>query len=220
MGDVRAFTPHVRWTAEEEAILLCHYATASLSDLDALLPGRHRRMIACKANGMGLARTKSPPRTLDQVREAKRLGMAKRRIEDGDRVRAKQREWVQANRDRLNGKHRENTARRLFWGRALRLRGVTALDLWKLWKRQRGLCALTGAKLDRSAEIDHRLPKVRGGTDDISNLQWVTHQANFAKRDLTDEEFHALCSDVFRWVGRRIEMVEKIAADLEKEQAA
>ena len=97
--------------------------------------------------------------------------------------------------------------------RMTKLRGpnrATHVELARLWKAQKGRCALTGARLDRTAELDHVLPKTRGGKDNIGNLRWVTHQVNFAKRDLTDEEFIILCGDVMRWIGRRIEMVEKI----------
>ena len=82
---------------------------------------------------------------------------------------------------------------------------TTASDLAKLWKAQRGLCALTGRKMDRSAQVDHKLPLARGGKDDLSNLQWTTAEANRAKRDLTDIEFHALCTDSVRWIGQRID---------------
>jgi 5-methylcytosine-specific restriction endonuclease McrA len=118
-------------------------------------------------------------------------------------------------RERNTEKMRRYAQRRFFWSKATKLRGedaATFLALARLWKEQRGLCAITGRRLDRTAEIDHRLPRARGGGDNIANLQWVTREANRAKRDLTDAEFVALCSDVMRWVGRRIEMVEALTS--------
>ena len=56
MGASRAWAPHRRWTDVEESVLREQYATARLDELEALLPGRSRRMIQCKANGMGLVR--------------------------------------------------------------------------------------------------------------------------------------------------------------------
>lgn len=156
-------------------------------------------------------------RTLEQTREAKRLHMARRRATNPELVRAQQKAWCDANRELVRQKNRDYYNRRFFWARMTKLRGkgrASHIELAKLWKAQRGLCALTGAKLDRSAELDHIVPKTRGGQDNIENLRWVTHEVNFAKRDLTDHEFIALCGNVMRWIGRRIEMVEEIIKDI------
>ena len=166
----------------------------------------------CKANGLGLARRRTEPRTPDQVREAKRMHMAKKRAANAEAARAYQRAWRERNADRVNAQLREAVERRLFWGRALRLRGVNAFDLWRLWKKQRGLCALSGRRLDRTAEIDHRRPKVRGGDDRLSNLQWVTKEANRAKRDLTEAEFLLLCQNCAEWIAERIDAVDTMEA--------
>lgn len=155
------------------------------------------------------------PRTPEQIRESKRLHMARKRASDPDAVRAYQRTFHTKNRDRNTAKMREYYARRFFWGRAMKLRGegrATYLDLARIWKRQRGLCALTGERLDRTAEVDHIIPKVRGGSDQAGNVRWVTRRVNLAKRDLTDEEFLALCSNVMRWIGMRIQHVSDLAA--------
>ena len=205
MGTVRAWATHARWTDYEELVLREHYATARLDELEALLPGRGRRVIQCKANGMGLVRQRAPKRTPDQVRAAKREHMAKKRAADPDLARAKQRRWVEQNREMLNAKRREWHGARFFYARAKKVPGTTAMQLWSLWKKQRGLCALTGERLDRTAELDHRLPQARGGEHSINNLQWVTAKVNRAKRDLTDAEFLALCKSVARWIGQRIQ---------------
>jgi hypothetical protein len=107
--------------------------------------------------------------------------------------------------------------RRFFWGRAMKLRGegrATTTDLARMWKQQRGLCALTGRRLTReSAHLDHIVAKARGVTDEIGNLRWVCTEVNLAKRELSDEEFVALCSDAMRWIGERIAMVEAIRSE-------
>lgn len=74
---------------------------------------------------------------------------------------------------------------------------ANADDLRAIWSAQNGRCALTGAaiRLGR-ASLDHITPICRGGTSERSNLQWVTLQANHAKRNLTNEEFVALCRSV------------------------
>jgi len=151
----------------------------------------------------------------EKTRERKRIFMAKKRAENPDLVRAKRNTYHAANREARTAKMRAYYARRFFWGKAIKLRGdgrASAADLSKLWKAQRGCCALTGRRLDRSAQLDHKIPRARGGIDVLSNLQWLCEEANLAKRDLTDAEFIALCGDVMRWIGERIAQVEAITA--------
>ena len=190
-----------------------HYATAPLIALEEMLPGRHRRMIQCKANGLGLARYRAPKRTLDDTRMAKREHMARRRAENPEAVRAYQASQRAKNPDRSRATMRAYARRRFFWIKAMKLRGegrANAHQLAALWKSQRGRCALTGRRLDRTAQLDHRVAKARGGGDEITNLQWLCEEANLAKRALTDAEFIALCSDVMAWIGRRIAAVEAL----------
>ncbi len=52
------------------------------------------------------------------------------------------------------------------------------------------------------AHLDHIIPITRGGGIDIGNLRWVCSQANFAKRNLMDDEFIKLCSDVTEYIAR------------------
>ncbi len=204
MGNFRKHSPRVFWSEAEVSILMEHYPSLSAAELLEKLPGRTIRVIQCKANGLGLSRTKPKKRTTEQTREAKRKHMAERRAENPEAMRAVSRNFHRKHKERINAQRRGHHVTRLFWTRALKFRGVTASDLAKLWKAQRGLCALTGRKMDRSAQVDHKLPLARGGKDDLSNLQWATAEANRAKRDLTDIEFHALCTDSVRWIGERI----------------
>lgn len=132
---------------------------------------------------------------------------------DPEAVRAYQRKFYAENREQQTLKMREYAARRFFWSKATKLRGICAADLARLWRKQKGLCALTGRKLDRTSEVDHKIAKAKGGGDHITNLQWLSREANRAKRDMSDEDFISLCADVMRWIGRRIEMVEKITKD-------
>ena len=147
----------------------------------------------------------------EKTRTRKREYMASLRMEKPNEIRAYQSAYRSKHRERINAKTRENTAKRIFWARALRLRnGISARDLARLWKEQRGRCALSGDKLGRDAEIDHKTPRAKGGKDRLDNLQWVTPIANRAKRDLTDAEFLRLCINCARWIGERIEAVEAI----------
>jgi len=74
-----------------------------------------------------------------------------------------------------------------------------SLLLMGKWKEQRGLCALSGRKLDRSAHLDHILPVSRGGSNEICNLQWLDPMVNQAKSNMTDVEFLNLCQEVIKW---------------------
>lgn len=156
------------------------------------------------------------PRSIEETRRAKREYMARKRAADPDAARAYGRNYHQLNRDKQTEKMRNYYARRFFWGRAMKLRGegrASAADLARLWKQQAGLCALTGRRLSRNnAHLDHINAKARGGSDRPDNLRWLCTEANLARRELSDAEFFALCSDVMRWIGERIDLVERICA--------
>lgn len=47
--------------------------------------------------------------------------------------------------------------------------------------------------------------RARGGSDDISNLQWVCREINLAKRDMTEADLLSLCQDASRWILTRLE---------------
>jgi hypothetical protein len=70
--------------------------------------------------------------------------------------------------------------------------------LQDIWNKQDGKCALSGLELipGTNASIDHIIPKSKGGTNDISNLQWVLTIINSGKLDLSDDEFIKLCEAV------------------------
>jgi 5-methylcytosine-specific restriction endonuclease McrA len=72
-----------------------------------------------------------------------------------------------------------------------------------LWKRQKGVCALTGRKLTKeNAELDHIIPKSKGGPHDISNLRWLVKEVNRIKRNMLDDAFMKLCFDVISFKKR------------------
>lgn len=153
------------------------------------------------------------PRDIEAIRKAKREHMARKRAADPEAARAYRNSYHAANREKQTAKMRAYYGRRFFWGKAMKLRGegrATARDLAAIWKSQRGLCALSGRKLDRTAQLDHKLPRARGGDDRPGNLQWLCEDVNLAKRALTDAEFTALCGDVMRWIGERIVAVSTL----------
>ena len=99
--------------------------------------------------------------------------------------------------------------RRFFFVRAcsiaMRLNDTTEAEhlakiLARAWYNQRGVCAYTGKRLDKNAQVDHKTPVSRGGTNEPCNLHWVTADANWVKRTYTHEEFIAICTDIAAYI--------------------
>lgn len=71
--------------------------------------------------------------------------------------------------------------------------------LWVTWKKQKGMCAISGRPLTReNAQIDHIQP--RNGnicSNEYENLRWVTREANKLKSNMTVSVFNKLIEDVY-----------------------
>ena len=152
-------------------------------------------------------------RSREEYLKAKREGMARLRARNPEEARRKRNEFHAKNREQHCANMRAYQRRRFFWWRARRL-DVTPRQLATLWKRQKGHCALTGRRLDRSAQLDHIQPRAKGGGNQLDNLRWVCQEVNLAKRDLTDQEFLTLCGDVMKWLGERIQHIENIKLEM------
>jgi ATP adenylyltransferase len=69
---------------------------------------------------------------------------------------------------------------------------------YEVLKRAKFHCELCGIAADlRALEVDHILPRNRGGEDDISNLQALCYSCNSMKRDRDDTDFRAV-RDAYR----------------------
>lgn len=152
---------------------------------------------------------------IDKYREKKKIEMRKRRSDPIIHERIKEQ---QRNSYRNGGKDRQKKyfdfmkTERFFKWRAKLFKThynleINENDLMNLWIKQNGLCDLTGRKLDKSAHLDHIIPLKRGGKTELNNLRWVCPDVNYAKRNLTDEEFIKLNEDVIRFLGERIRAV-------------
>ena len=149
-------------------------------------------------------------------------------------MRKRKREWMKKQRLTSEGRDRQRESQKKCWnnGRSTRQKiyletfkvrhffvwrcrlfnmhygtSYIPLDLFSIWKHQRGICPLTGIRLNReNCHLDHILPIARGGDHKLSNIRWVTKEANFAKRDMTDDEFFSFCNRVANWLARRISL--------------
>jgi DNA-binding CsgD family transcriptional regulator len=71
---------------------------------------------------------------------------------------------------------------------------ATSSQLMALIEQQEYRCALTGLSLTpKVAELDHIVPRSKGGTDEITNLQWLHKRANRMKGTMDNELFIETC---------------------------
>jgi|SRR5579864_256540 len=74
---------------------------------------------------------------------------------------------------------------------------LTAKQLARLWHVQKGLCPISGARLNiKNAHLDHILPRSRGGLTTLANLRWVHEFVNRAKWLLSDADLILWCRKV------------------------
>lgn len=79
---------------------------------------------------------------------------------------------------------------------------IKSFDLWKLAKKQKLICVLTGEKLTfENISLDHIIPVSKGGTNNISNLQLVTRHANTIKNNMNMDELLLLCRKIVERCG-------------------
>ena len=73
-------------------------------------------------------------------------------------------------------------------------------DLKQLIEKQNYKCFLTGDDISFESDIDldHIIPITRGGKNKLSNVRWVTRQANRLKNNLTDDELKVLCLKIIQ----------------------
>ena len=79
---------------------------------------------------------------------------------------------------------------------------ANAEQLMQLLKRQSFRCALSGVELSpETARLDHITPVSQGGSDEISNLQWLHVDANTAKGTMAQDQFILMCRRVSGYMG-------------------
>jgi 5-methylcytosine-specific restriction endonuclease McrA len=74
---------------------------------------------------------------------------------------------------------------------------INALDLWRLARKQKLMCAITGEKLNaENISLDHIISISKGGTNHITNLQLVTRYSNTIKNSMDMNEFYLFCKNI------------------------
>lgn len=148
---------------------------------------------------------RSRPGRAERKREREKQRWQRMTTEQMEAKRTRDKAYHSANRGTLCDKKKLRARKVFFRTRARDIRRrygteISAMELWSMWKRQRGRCAITGRSLrpliGREVQIDHIVPRVLGGPTAVSNLRWVCRSANTAKGKLTDGEFLNLCSEV------------------------
>lgn len=124
----------------------------------------------------------------DRYRLHYRLNREKRKAETRDWYDSnKERAWeaIQAWRERNPGKARaiqQAASHRRRARKASAGGSHTSADLEKIYKRQRGKCALCKCSFAKvGSELDHIVPLARGGDNSPANLQYLCRPCNRAK---------------------------------------
>jgi len=154
-------------------------------------------------------------RNKERLREVSRLRAKANYDSNPDKKLADNAKWRTKNKARHKVMKKAWSDRRFFYNKAMLIkahkRGVISMEstnelavgLMRQWVRQRGRCALTDVKLDRTAHADHVVPASRGGTDHSNNFQWLTPAANQFKGARTDEELALFCVLILRSLKKR-----------------
>lgn len=74
---------------------------------------------------------------------------------------------------------------------------ILPFDLWKLAKKQKLICPLSGVKLDRKTiSVDHIIAKSKGGKNTLNNIRLVHVWANRMRLNHTDKQFLDFCRTI------------------------
>jgi len=156
----------------------------------------------------------------DELREYKAKNAKKYYDDDPEKFRNRRMNYYYENRDKIlkqnrerektvsNEWHRNYRQRKKFWflstltNRRLKTDDkISSWDLWKIAKKQKLICALTGDKLtNENLSIDHIIPTSKGGKNLSENIRLVTKEVNILKNSHSDEYLLELCKKVIKTI--------------------
>ena len=72
------------------------------------------------------------------------------------------------------------------------------IELQELFNKQLGKCYYSGLPIEirKNAQLDHTVPRNRGGENTIDNLRWVHEIVNQMKSDIPEDQFLQFCATV------------------------
>jgi 5-methylcytosine-specific restriction endonuclease McrA len=103
---------------------------------------------------------------------------------NAESVKATVRAWCKDNPEHANALYRARRARQR---NALGMH--TAEDVLRLYELQQGKCACCRKQLNKQYHVDHIIPLIKGGTNDVLNLQLLCISCNTSKSDRDPLEF-------------------------------
>jgi hypothetical protein len=90
--------------------------------------------------------------------------------------------------------HRANSTSRLRYSGEL----ITLSQLWRLAKRQRLICPISGIKLNNNnISLDHIIPFSQGGKNVIENIQLIDYNINIMKNSHSQQEFLSIIKTIY-----------------------
>lgn len=91
--------------------------------------------------------------------------------------------------------HKANSTSKKLGGKSL-----TLFQLWKLAKKQKLLCAISGKKLNNNnISLDHIIPFCHGGENVIENIQFIDYDINIMKNSHGQQEFLNLIKEIYEF---------------------
>ena len=111
------------------------------------------------------------------------------------RIRDWKKQYRSANKEKLYAINKEWQKKNKFRV-ALYAYGISGQEAVQFVERTKSGCSYCHSF--ESLQVDHKIPKILGGSHDIANLQWLCAECNRMKGGRTDEQFLDYISRILR----------------------
>jgi len=90
---------------------------------------------------------------------------------------------------------------------------ITVDQLEELWKTQEGKCAICRdfIYIKEKYCIDHKIPKSKGGSSELKNLQFTCYKCNIGKHNYSQEEYIEHCLKIAKLYSSEIHKINRIS---------